>query len=166
MRIQGSVNDEGKFQKWNWNVIYMLLVHKEDLLLLMKKRVMACFRVTRLENVQEGIFQNVVSFWLCVFSSPCHHLFVKQRGHSQLSLRKVRTAAPSALPILLLGLLCYHSGCDVAKPEGRCPHLTLAFSICMQTNYHTMSDLSTDTPLGRPVALIFSFWGPGIAGGT
>lgn len=112
---------------------HMHMIHKEEVLLLMKKRVMACFRVMKALRMSKNTWCQRASFKMpCPSNSGSFALhvtttFVNWRGHSQLSWSEVRTAATSALcnfapwaPLLL------QWPCHAAKPENQCPQLTAA----------------------------------------
>lgn len=98
MKIQGSVMDESKYQKWGENVIYVLFVNLKKVLL-MKKRVLACFRVMKQLRMPENPWCQRASFTMpCPSGSVSFALhltifLVNLRSHSQWSLRKVRTTA-------------------------------------------------------------------------
>lgn len=80
MKIQGSVLDESKYQKWGENVTYALFVNLKKGVIINEEESLGLFSGDEtVENAREplvskGIFHNAVSFWLCVFCPPSHHL--------------------------------------------------------------------------------------------
>lgn len=166
--------DESKYQKWGENVIDAVFVNLKKVLLLMKKRVLACFRVMKQLRMPENPWCQRASFTMpCPSGSVSFALhltifLVNLRSHSQRSLRKVRTTAHQR-PLQSCTMASFViTVAPVTRPnlKARVLSLLLPFSICIRTNYLNVFDLSTNLPLDcKPVALIFASWSSGVPKG-